>query len=97
MCILLILGDKLKALRKAKGLTQVQVAERIGVSKAVISSYEVSGRSPSYDILIKLAYLYNVSTDYLLGVEIRKTIDISGLTEKQIESLVNMIDAIKHP
>ncbi|WP_313130946.1 helix-turn-helix domain-containing protein [Anaerocolumna sp.] len=94
---MLILGDKLKALRKAKGLTQIQVAERLGLSKAVISSYEVSGRSPSYDILIKLAYLYGVSTDYLLGVETRRTIDVSNLTEKQIDAVINMIDAIKHP
>lgn len=94
---MLILGDKLKALRKAKGLTQVQVAERIGVSKAVISSYEVSGRSPSYDILIKLAYLYNVSTDYLLGIETKRTVNVSGLTDKQIDSIINMINAIKHP
>ena len=69
---MLILGDKLKSLRKKKSLTQVQVAERIG--------YEVSGRSPSYDILIKLARLYGVSTDYLLGLENSiKTIDVNGL------------------
>lgn len=95
--ILLILVDKLKVLRKKKGLTQVQVAERLGLSKAVISSYEVSSRSPSYDILIKLARLYGVSTDYLLGVETSKTIDVIGLSEKQINSVINMINAIKHP
>lgn len=93
----LLLGDKLKELRTKKGLTQVQVAKRIGVSKAVISSYEASGRSPSYGNLIKLAYLYNVSTDYLLGIETKRTVDVSGLTDKQIDSIINMINAIKHP
>lgn len=81
------LGDKLKLLRKQKGLTQLQVAKRIGVSKAVISNYELSNRTPPYEILIKLAKLYNVSTDYLLGIDDRKTIDISGLTERQISAI----------
>ena len=63
------LGIRLRELRKKQGLTQTQVAERLGVSKAVVSSYEVASRCPSYDILIKLATLYNVSTDYLLGLE----------------------------
>lgn len=91
------LGDKLKSLRKKKGLTQLQVANRIGMSKAVISSYEISNRTPPYDILIKLASLYNVSTDYLLGLENKRSVNVSGLTDKQIDTIMTLIETFKHP
>lgn len=81
------LGDKLKELRKEKNLTQQQVADRINVSKAVISSYELSNRSPSYQTLVKIANLYKVSADYLLGMDERKVIDVTDLTAEQIELL----------
>jgi transcriptional regulator with XRE-family HTH domain len=91
------LGNRLKSLRTKKGLTQLQVGNRIGVSKGVISSYELSNRTPPYDILIKLASLYNVSTDYLLGLENKRTVDISGLTDNQINTIMTLIDTFKHP
>ena len=91
------LGNRLKSLRTKKGLTQLQVGNRIGVSKGVISSYELSNRTPPYDILIKLASLYNVSTDYLLGLEYKRTVNVSGLTDKQIDTITTLIDTFKHP
>lgn len=91
-----LLGDKLKKLRKQKGLTQLQVANIVGVSKSIISCYEMSERNPSYEILIKLAKPYNVSTDYLLGLD-KMTIDVTGLTEKQINTLMTIIDTFKRP
>jgi len=81
-------GAVLKAVRKEKGLSQSQLGLMIGVSKAVISKYENAQSYPGYDILIKLASTFRVSTDYLLGVEKKKTIDIDGLTNKQIDSLI---------
>ncbi len=89
------LSHKLKTLRLKKGLTQGQVAELLGVTASVISAYEIGIRQPSYDKLIKLAYLYNVSTDYLLGVEIQKNLRMDGLTEEEIQALVNLIEVIR--
>jgi len=92
-----MLGDKLKALRIQKGLTQVEVAERIGVSKAIISYYEMSERQPSYEALIKLAQLYNVTTEYLLGIETKKTVEVTGLTRRQVDLVISLIETFKHP
>jgi transcriptional regulator with XRE-family HTH domain len=85
------LGSKLKTLRMNAHLTQLQVAQRIGVSKAMISSYELSTRYPSYEILIKLASLFRVSADYLLGLEKAKTISVDGLNSEQISILNSII------
>lgn len=64
-------GERLKTLRIENGLTQKQVAERVGVAVSAISSYEGGIRLPSYGVLIKLSKLYHVTTDFLLGAEKR--------------------------
>lgn len=86
------LGKRLKDLRKEHGLTQQQVADRVWVSKAMISRNELSSRTPSYNVLIKLSKLFGVSTDYLLGVESKHTIDVSKLSKKQIKLIIELID-----
>ena len=83
-------GPILRALRQEKGLNQSQLGEMVGLSKAVISKYENSQSYPAYDMLIRLAHTFKVSTDYLLGVEKIKTLDIDGLTSKQIDSLITI-------
>ncbi len=85
------LGNRLKTLRLSAHLTQEQVAKRIGITKAMISSYELSNRQPSYEILIKLASLFHVSTDYLLGLEKEKSIQVNDLTPSQIHILKTLI------
>ena len=62
-------GNTLKTLRLRKDMTQAQLANKLGLTKSVISAYETGLRLPSYDILIHIARIYNVSTDYLLGIE----------------------------
>lgn len=62
------MGEKLKSLRIEKKLTQKQVADRIGLAISAVSSYESGTRYPSYDVLVKLARIFHVSTDYLLGM-----------------------------
>lgn len=89
------LGNRLKALRLKHNLTQAQVAERLGISKAVVSSYEVASRYPSYDVLVKLAFMYGVTTDFLLGLDNRKMIDVSTLTPKQINAIEAVISSYK--
>ena len=69
------MGDKLKSLRIEKKLTQKQVADRIGLAVSAVSSYESSSRYPSYDVLVKLARIFRVSTDYLFGMADRRTLD----------------------
>ncbi len=75
-------GNKLRQLRKDRKLTQQQLAELIGVKNSVISFYEVGERTPSPDVLRKLALALHVSTDFLLGIERTATLDASGLDEQ---------------
>ncbi len=83
-------GTRLKELRQQAGLTQKQLSEQIGVTKSVISFYELRERAPSPDVLVKLASIFHVSSDYLLGIEKGRSIDINGL-DAEDERAVRMI------
>ena len=95
------LGTKLKELRKQHEWTQVYVAKKVSVTSSVISAYENGIRQPSYEALIKLARLYGVSTDYLLGVSPKRSpesqhlVSLDGLTPEKISLITQLIDAMR--
>lgn len=88
-------GNTLKTLRLQNHLTQAQLSQKIGVTKSVISAYETGLRMPSYDILISISKIFKVTTDYLLGLERKQELDLSGLTEDEVNALINLIKAMK--
>ena len=61
--------DRFKDLRKAKGLSQVALAERLGLSKSTIGAYETGDITPSVEALNTIADFFNVDMNYLLGKE----------------------------
>jgi len=89
------LGDRIKHLRISMGLTQMQMSERLHISKSMASSYETGIRLPSYEVLIKFAKLFGVTTDYLLGFNMAKTIDVTGLSDSQVEIIIRMVTELK--
>lgn len=89
-------GTKLKELRKQSGMTQQQLAEKLGITKSVVSYYELSERTPSPEVLRDLALIFRVSTDYLLGIERAKTIDVSELSDDDIKLLLVTIETLKN-
>ena len=76
-------------------MTQAQLAQKLGLTKSVISAYETGIRQPSYDILIHIAGIFDVSTDYLLEAEHKRDIDFFGLTPEETDALINLIKAMK--
>jgi transcriptional regulator with XRE-family HTH domain len=61
------LGKRLKAERERRNWSQIFVAQKIGITNTVLSNYERDYRDPDTETLKKLADLYEVETDYLLG------------------------------
>lgn len=89
-------GNALKTLRLREDMIQAQLAQKLSLTKSVISAYETGLRLPSYDVLIQIAKIFNVTTDYLLGLERKYEFDLSGLTQAEIDALLNLIKAMKH-
>ncbi len=62
--------NNLKLLRQEKGIGQVELAKKLGVSKGIISLWENGLREPSMSSLIEIANFFNVSIDFLVGLTI---------------------------
>ena len=63
-----MLSQRIRELRVAQGYSQVTLAKRLGVSKQAVSNWENDNIQPSIEMLLRLAQLFSVSTDYLLGL-----------------------------
>lgn len=91
---MLELGTILGKLRTEKHLSQKQLAQKIGVEGSTVALYEQGERTPSIKVLIRLSRALGVSTDYLLGNDSERNdfIDVSGLTQSQIDSINAIIE-----
>ncbi len=87
-------GDKIKILRINRGLSQVDLAKILGVTKQSVSNWENENICPSIDMLIKIAQFFSVSTDYLLGLSEKHNLNTEGLTELQIAHIQAVINDI---
>ena len=88
------LGSRLKQLRTSKNLRLDQLGNLLGANKTAIHYYENDMRQPTYDTLIRLASIFNVTTDYLLGCEKERTIDVSGLTTNEVAMIRMLVESM---
>ena len=94
------IGERLRELRNLKDYRQEEVARMLGVERHALSQYETGARIPPSDIVAKLASIYEVSTDYLLGVDITEkeksvSIDVTGLSNREITLLTCLVEVMK--
>jgi len=87
-----LFGLRLKTLRTEKNFTQKQLADKLGIVKASVSSYEQNAMYPSIDIFIKLCKIFDVSADYLLGLSDNTDITMSHLTDEQVTLIMGLIN-----
>lgn len=73
------LGNRLRLLRKERNLTQKNVEEITGIKRSTIALYELDERMPTLNNLIKLAYAYHTSLDYICGIEHEKILILDNL------------------
>lgn len=78
-----MLNEKIRFLRKTSKLSQVELAKKLGVTKQCVSNWENDNIQPSVEMLVKLAKLFNVSTDYMLDLDSNDVIDVSKLNEEE--------------
>ena len=88
---MILLGKRIKELRNKSKLTQTELAKQVGVTKSTIAAYENDSRSPSYEVLIKMANVFKVSIDSLLLNRSGAVLDVYGLNTEQLELIENII------
>ena len=86
----------LKELRESRRFSQKTLAARLGCSPSLVSSYETGERQPSLAMLVALADIYRVPTDYLLGRRgANPELDLAGLSQQEIEALRVIVEAMR--
>ena len=91
-----MLGTRIKELRKEFGLSQVELAAQMEVTKQTISNWENENIQPSIDMLVGLANVFNVTTDYLLGLDDVPRLSIEGLPLSFAAHLAQIIDDFRN-
>ena len=87
----MMIGDRIKQLRLDAKMTQPELAKKLDVTRSAVATYENNSRQPSFQILIRLAHIFNVSTDYLLLGNDNNLLDVEGLTGEQRAIIVSLI------
>ena len=87
--------SRIKSLRVSLGLNQVEFATQLSVTKQSVSNWENGNILPSIDMLIKICNIFSVSADYLLGLDDKRTLDVSGLSDKQCAYIQEIINDLR--
>lgn len=90
-----MLGQRINELRIATGWSQVQLAEKLNISKQTVSNWENDNIQPSIEMLVRLSKIFHVSTDYLLGLDDLQTITVDGLPSSFVAHLTQIIEDYK--
>ena len=89
---MVLLGEKLRALRERKGLTLEQTSELLGVAVSTVSSYELDTRRPSYEVLFRYAENFSVSLDFIFGIDKHSKDKLSRLDYEHRKSADDYLD-----
>lgn len=91
-----MLNDRIKELRQAKRMTQVDLAKSLGLTKQCVSNWENDNVLPSVEMLSRIADFFGVSTDYLLCRDDGQTLDVNGLSPAEIAHLQEIVNDLKN-
>ena len=90
-----MLNDRIKELRQAKRMTQVDLAKSLGLTKQCVSNWENDNVLPSVEMLSRLADFFGVSTDYLLCRDEGHTLNVGGLSPDAIAHVQEIVSDLK--
>lgn len=90
-----MIADKIKLLREKNGMTQAELARKLGVTRSGVNAWEMGITTPSTQYIIELSLLFKISTDFLLDMPSGVSVSVDGLSEREIASIVEIINCYK--
>ena len=84
-------AEKIRYFRDKLGLTQTDLAKRLGISRSAVNAWEMSLSSPSLANVFELAQIFHVTVDALLAREDRILVDITQLSNEERELVLRLI------
>ncbi len=91
-----MIAERITELRTARGWTQAELARRLNMTRNGVNSWEQGLSMPSPAFLVELAKTFSVSTDYLLGIECLNSINVTGLTERDVAILTELAERLRN-
>ena len=90
-----MIADRIKFLREQQKMTQTELAKRLSITRSSVNAWEIGISVPSTQYIVELAEIFNISTDYLLGVNSAAVVPVSGLSEQDIQMVYQLVDYIR--
>lgn len=90
-----MIPERIKELREKNNFTQSSLAKKLNVTRSSVNAWEMGISVPSTALIVELAKLFQVSTDYILGLSENVSLDISSLNDKEIMILYDLIQYFK--
>ena len=89
------IADRIRYLRDKSGLTQTDLANKLGISRSAVNSWEMSLTSPSLSNLVEMSKIFKVSIDYLVSASDKILVDISDLSIEEQEVVFKLVDCFQ--
>lgn len=86
-----MIADRIKNLRISCGMTQSDLARKLNITRSSVNAWEMGISTPSTTYVVELSQLFHISTDYLLGLSSNVTLDVSHLTDKEIQLVYDLV------
>ena len=92
--MILNIADRIRYMRDKMGMTQTDLAKRVGVSRNAVNAWEMSTSMPTLSNVVEMARIFHVSTDYLLSIDDSVKVDISALDHEERELVLKLIERL---
>ena len=90
-----MISDTIKTLRERANMSQAALAKKLDVTRSSVNAWEMGLSVPQVQYIVALAKQFKVSSDYILGIEETSSVSISGLTEKQMSAVIELINCFR--
>lgn len=87
--------ERIKLLRESVGITQAELARKLGITRSSINAWEMGISVPSTQYIVQLASFFHVSSDYLLGIDKNTSLDVEGLNDEEIAAIHHLITLLR--
>ena len=92
--MIISISERIKELREKQNLTQSSLAKKLNITRSAVNAWEMGISVPNVEKLVELSSLFNVSVDYLLGINNSFNINISNLSEEEKKLVLNLVNIL---